>query len=134
MPDSVPRASRKQAPKAFPAAGAASAGPPPGASSLLFLRGRDADGRIRRLIAARHALRPALGALARQLVKRRAHEPLGFRSLGDYPLSGAVEGEAADVYDIIRDIEVNRQSERAGRLIDGEGAQSMERKKAEGYF
>ena len=57
-----------------------------------------------------------------------------FRSLGDYPLSGAVEGEASDVYDIIRDIEVNRQSERAGRLIDGEGAQSMERKKAEGYF
>lgn len=57
-----------------------------------------------------------------------------FRSLGDYPLSGAIESEAADVYDIIRDIEVNRQSERAGRLIDGEGAQSMERKKAEGYF
>ena len=57
-----------------------------------------------------------------------------FRSLGDWPLSGAVEGEAADVHDIIRDIEVNRQSERAGRLIDGEGAQSMERKKAEGYF
>ncbi len=57
-----------------------------------------------------------------------------FRSLGDYPLSGAIESEADDVYDIIRDIEVNRQSERAGRLIDGEGAQSMERKKAEGYF
>lgn len=84
MHESVPRASRKQAPKAFPAAGAASAGPPPGASSLLFLRGRDADARIRRLVAARHACRPALEELARQLVKRRAHEPLGLRSLGDY--------------------------------------------------
>ena len=57
-----------------------------------------------------------------------------FRSLGDYPLSGAVEGEASDVYDIIRDIEVNRQSERAGRLIDGEGAQSMERKEGGGLL
>lgn len=57
-----------------------------------------------------------------------------FRSLGDYPLSAAVESEAANVEDIIRDLEINRVSERAGRLIDGEGAQSMERKKAEGYF
>ncbi len=58
------------------------AAPPPVA--LLFLRGRDADGRIQRLVTARRALRPALGALALPLVKRRLYETLGFRCLGDY--------------------------------------------------
>jgi len=97
-------------------------------------------GALRRLRLMRLVLLDQLGrgeavvALYEGEVEQVEMRRVRFRSLGDYPLSGAVEGEAADVYDIIHDIEVNRQSERAGRLIDGEGAQSMERKKAEGYF
>jgi hypothetical protein len=54
----------------------------PGA--LAFLRGRDADGRLRELAAARTAARPVLGALAVALVGRSLFERLGYRSLGDY--------------------------------------------------
>lgn len=57
-----------------------------------------------------------------------------FRTLGCYPLSAAEESEAATVDDIIADLESTTTSERAGRLIDGVGASSMERKKLEGYF
>jgi sulfate adenylyltransferase subunit 2 len=57
-----------------------------------------------------------------------------FRTLGCYPLTGAVESEAKDVAGIIAELEGSRLSERAGRAIDGEGAASMEAKKREGYF
>jgi sulfate adenylyltransferase subunit 2 len=57
-----------------------------------------------------------------------------FRTLGCYPLSAGEESEAASVRDIIEDLESRTTSERAGRLIDGVGASSMERKKSEGYF
>ncbi|PZO55596.1 MAG: sulfate adenylyltransferase subunit CysD [Alphaproteobacteria bacterium] len=57
-----------------------------------------------------------------------------FRTLGCYPLSGAVESEAANVSDIIREIENSRASERQGRLIDADTPSSMEKKKQEGYF
>jgi sulfate adenylyltransferase subunit 2 len=57
-----------------------------------------------------------------------------FRTLGCYPLSGAVESEAASVADIIREIEQSRASERQGRLIDTDTPSSMEKKKQEGYF
>ena len=57
-----------------------------------------------------------------------------FRTLGCYPLSAAEESEANSVDDIIKQLEESSTSERAGRLIDGVGASSMERKKAEGYF
>ncbi|SHI88700.1 sulfate adenylyltransferase subunit 2 [Roseomonas rosea] len=57
-----------------------------------------------------------------------------FRTLGCYPLTGAVESEAADVAGIIAELEASRLSERAGRAIDGEGGASMEAKKREGYF
>jgi len=57
-----------------------------------------------------------------------------FRTLGCYPLSGAVESEAANVGDIIREIENSRTSERQGRLIDADTHSSMEKKKQEGYF
>jgi hypothetical protein len=53
-------------------------------AALVFLRGRDADGRLRELCASAAAARPVLGALAVELVERRLHEALGFRSLGDY--------------------------------------------------
>jgi len=57
-----------------------------------------------------------------------------FRSLGCYPLSAAVESDAASIDDLIAEMESSRESERAGRLIDGEGGASMEAKKVEGYF
>ncbi len=57
-----------------------------------------------------------------------------FRTLGCYPLSAAEESEALTVDDIIAELATSTTSERAGRLIDGEGASSMERKKLEGYF
>ena len=57
-----------------------------------------------------------------------------FRTLGCYPLSGAVESTADDLATLIAEMEASKISERAGRLIDGEGGGSMEAKKAEGYF
>ena len=57
-----------------------------------------------------------------------------FRSLGDYPLSAAVESPAATLDDIIEEMITTRTSERAGRLIDSDEAASMEKKKREGYF
>ena len=57
-----------------------------------------------------------------------------FRTLGDYPLTGAVESAAATTDDIIRETLGARTSERDGRLIDKDGLGAMERKKQEGYF
>jgi sulfate adenylyltransferase subunit 2 len=57
-----------------------------------------------------------------------------FRSLGCYPLTGAVESTAATVPDIIREMLVTNMSERQGRAIDYDQAASMEKKKQEGYF
>lgn len=57
-----------------------------------------------------------------------------FRTLGCYPLSGAVESEAVSVDEVIAELRVARQSERQGRLIDIDQPGSMERKKIEGYF
>ena len=57
-----------------------------------------------------------------------------FRTLGCYPLTGGVESEANTLDDLIREMSESKISERAGRLIDGEGGGSMEAKKAEGYF
>jgi sulfate adenylyltransferase subunit 2 len=57
-----------------------------------------------------------------------------FRTLGCYPLTGAIESDAADVAAVIRELRTSRLSERQGRLIDDDQAASMERKKREGYF
>jgi sulfate adenylyltransferase subunit 2 len=57
-----------------------------------------------------------------------------FRTLGCWPLTGAIESTAATLPEIIAELHASRSSERAGRLIDGEGEASMERKKREGYF
>jgi sulfate adenylyltransferase subunit 2 len=57
-----------------------------------------------------------------------------FRTLGCYPLTGAVESTAATLPDIIRETLEARTSERNGRAIDKDTAASMERKKQEGYF
>ena len=57
-----------------------------------------------------------------------------FRTLGCYPLTGAVESEAADLKDIISEMRGSRTSERQGRVIDQDSGASMEEKKQEGYF
>jgi sulfate adenylyltransferase subunit 2 len=57
-----------------------------------------------------------------------------FRTLGCYPLTGAVESEAASLPEIIRETVETSFSERRDRVIDHDGASSMERKKQEGYF
>jgi len=57
-----------------------------------------------------------------------------FRTLGCYPLTGAIESEAASLNDIIEEMLVATSSERQGRVIDKDASQSMERKKQEGYF
>ncbi len=57
-----------------------------------------------------------------------------FRTLGCYPLSGAVESEAADIPGVIQEMLTTTFSERQGRLIDFDEDGSMERKKREGYF
>ncbi|MFC0282921.1 sulfate adenylyltransferase subunit CysD [Camelimonas abortus] len=62
------------------------------------------------------------------------HRLVRFRTLGCYPLTGAVESAAATVEDIIAEIAGSRSSERQGRVIDHDDQASMERKKREGYF
>ena len=57
-----------------------------------------------------------------------------FRTLGCYPLTGAVESDAETVADIIGELEAKRSPERSGRVIDHDEEGSMERKKREGYF
>ena len=57
-----------------------------------------------------------------------------FRTLGCYPLSGAIESTAKTVPEIIQEMMLTRKSERENRLIDFDEEGSMERKKREGYF
>jgi sulfate adenylyltransferase subunit 2 len=57
-----------------------------------------------------------------------------FRTLGCYPLTGAIESEADTLDGIIREMLLATTSERQGRLIDSDSAGSMEKKKQEGYF
>jgi len=57
-----------------------------------------------------------------------------FRTLGCYPLSGAVESDADNLPAIIQEMLLSTTSERQGRAIDHDGSGSMERKKREGYF
>jgi sulfate adenylyltransferase subunit 2 len=57
-----------------------------------------------------------------------------FRTLGCYPLTGAVESTASSLEDIIQEMLLTKTSERQGRVIDHDSAASMEKKKQEGYF
>lgn len=62
------------------------------------------------------------------------YRPVRFRTLGCYPLTGAVESEADNLDAIIGEMERSTTSERQGRLIDTDDSGSMEKKKREGYF
>ncbi len=57
-----------------------------------------------------------------------------FRTLGCYPLTGAIESEADTIEKIVEEMILAKQSERQGRVIDYDGASSMEEKKKDGYF
>jgi sulfate adenylyltransferase subunit 2 len=83
------------------------------------------DGTLLMVDDARMVLRP--GETAEERWVR-------FRTLGCYPLSGAVESRATTLDALIEEMARSRLSERQGRLIDRDGAAAMERKKREGYF
>ena len=57
-----------------------------------------------------------------------------FRTLGCYPLTGAVESTAATLPEVIQEMLLTKTSERQGRVIDHDSSGSMEKKKMEGYF
>lgn len=57
-----------------------------------------------------------------------------FRTLGCYPLTGAIESDATTLDAVLAEMRSSRASERQGRVIDHDGASSMEAKKQEGYF
>jgi sulfate adenylyltransferase subunit 2 len=63
-----------------------------------------------------------------------SQEMVRFRTLGCYPLTGALRSTAATLPEIIMEMQASRSSEREGRLIDSDQAGSMEKKKQEGYF
>lgn len=69
-----------------------------------------------------------------ELRKTAKKELVRFRTLGCYPLTGAVESNATTLPEIIQEMLLTKTSERQGRLIDSDSAGSMEKKKIEGYF
>jgi sulfate adenylyltransferase subunit 2 len=66
--------------------------------------------------------------------ERPAMKKVRFRTLGCYPLTGAIESEADTLPGIIQEMLLTKSSERQGRVIDHDAAASMEKKKQEGYF
>ena len=69
-----------------------------------------------------------------QLGERPEMRLIRFRTLGCYPLTGAIESASATPSDIVEELHRSRWSERQGRLIDNDEEAAMERKKREGYF
>lgn len=72
--------------------------------------------------------------MPQELAKTAKMEDVRFRTLGCYPLTGAVNSTASTLPEIIQEMLVCTTSERQGRLIDSDGDASMEQKKQEGYF
>ena len=66
--------------------------------------------------------------------ERPVERSIRFRTLGDYPLTGAVESTAATLSQVIQEMLLTTTSERQGRVIDHEATASMEKKKQQGYF
>ena len=96
--------------------------------SLYFAAERpvvERDGALIMIDDERMTLRP--GEAIRQ---RRVR----FRTLGCWPLTGAVDSDAADLDAVLAEMAASRQSERQGRAIDQDPTASMEIKKREGYF
>jgi sulfate adenylyltransferase subunit 2 len=95
---------------------------------LYFARPRPVVRRSGALIAVDDDRLPLEPGEAPQMLNVR------FRTLGCYPLTGAILSDAANVDDILAEMRASTKSERQGRLIDHHEAASMERKKREGYF
>ncbi|HEG3306355.1 TPA: sulfate adenylyltransferase subunit CysD [Campylobacter jejuni] len=72
--------------------------------------------------------------MPKDLAKNAKEEMVRFRTLGCYPLTGAINSNAASVLDIIEALLLVTTSERQGRLIDSDEEASMEKKKQQGYF
>ena len=72
--------------------------------------------------------------MPKELRATAKEEMVRFRTLGCYPLTGAVNSEATTLPEIIQEMLICTTSERQGRLIDSDGDASMEKKKQEGYF
>jgi sulfate adenylyltransferase subunit 2 len=66
--------------------------------------------------------------------ERPVNRKVRFRTLGCYPLTGAIESEADTLEKIVQEMLLVKTSERQGRVIDYDGAASMEEKKKDGYF
>lgn len=69
-----------------------------------------------------------------ELRQKAVNKKVRFRTLGCYPLTGAIESEAVTLPAIIQEMLLTKTSERQGRAIDKDSAGSMEKKKIEGYF
>lgn len=72
--------------------------------------------------------------MPKDLAKNAKEEMVRFRTLGCYPLTGAINSNAISVLDIIEELLLATTSERQGRLIDSDEEASMEKKKQQGYF
>lgn len=72
--------------------------------------------------------------MPKELAKNAKEELVRFRTLGCYPLTGAINSSASNVLEIIEELLLSKTSERQGRLIDTDEEASMEKKKKEGYF
>jgi len=70
----------------------------------------------------------------KELRKKAKKEWVRFRTLGCYPLTGAINSKATTLPEIIKEMLLSKNSEREGRLIDKDQIGSMEKKKIEGYF
>lgn len=96
--------------------------------ALYFAKERPVVNRDGMLIMVDDERMPLLDGEVPQMKKVR------FRTLGCYPLTGAIESEADDLPQIIQEMLLTKTSERQGRLIDKDSSGSMEKKKIEGYF
>ncbi len=72
--------------------------------------------------------------MPKELRERAKEEMVRFRTLGCYPLTGAINSDATTLPEIIQEMLLTKTSERQGRLIDSDESSSMEKKKIEGYF
>lgn len=72
--------------------------------------------------------------IPKKFLKNAKNEIVRFRTLGCYPLTGAISSNAKNIAEIIQELSQTNFSERQGRLIDADEEESMEKKKKEGYF
>jgi sulfate adenylyltransferase subunit 2 len=72
--------------------------------------------------------------MPKELREKAKEETVRFRTLGCYPLTGAIESNSTTLPEIIQEMLLTKTSERQGRLIDNDQSASMEKKKQEGYF